>query len=241
MNIARLTRCAASLAVIVGTLGIAPACSSSTASTGAPQDPGATGGATDTAASAPDTNPDGVPYPTKNLGTSARVGGIPGNTMQNYKFLGYPGGDMSKGLQPISLASFFDPTGAKYKMIRIQASGTWCPHCQKETQVAATLSKEFADRKVAWIISLAEGPVQGTAATKTDLDGWVAAFQAPYTQFLDPGNKNFGIFYNAAALPWNATLNAKTMEIIESTLGGFEEPGAMLENIDSLLKVVDGL
>src|SRR4051812_46592564 len=71
-----------------------------------------------------DANPDGVAYPVKNVGTHARgvdgagnVAKKPGNVMQNFKFLGYPNADKSKGLQTVALADYFDPTGTKFKVI----------------------------------------------------------------------------------------------------------------------------
>ena len=212
------------------------ACSSSDTSTGGTtpaQDPGATG---DTgAATAPDKNPNGAPYPTANIGTSPRSGNTAGNVMQNFKFLGYKDGVIANGLSPMSLADFYDPKGDTYRLIRVQAAGSWCPHCVKETQTVATLPAELKSRKVAWIVSLAEGPVQGTGATKGDLDVWIGKYQAPFTHFLDPANHNFGAFYDAAALPWNATIDAKTMEILGSEVGGLENPTDLLANIDSYI------
>jgi thiol-disulfide isomerase/thioredoxin len=230
-------------------LALLAACSSSTSSTGTSsgsplpngQDPGVTGTGDTTAASAPDKNPGGVPYPTTNIGTNARSGSTPGNTMANFKFLGYPDGDISKGLQPMSMANFFDPKAEKYRMVRIQASGTWCIHCQKETQTVAPLAKQLADRKVAWVISLAEGPTPGTASTTKDLNGWINEFKAPYTHFLDPANHNLGQFYDAAALPWNATLDARTMEIVDAHVGGIENEKDMLADVDALLAKISAI
>src|SRR5262245_61197616 len=96
-----------------------------------PQDRGIEGPGEDPN-SAPDTNPDGVPYPTANIGTLPRKGSTPGNRIKNYKFLGYPNADSSKGLQPISLAQFFDPSGNLFRIIHIQAAGVWCTACQEE-------------------------------------------------------------------------------------------------------------
>ena len=185
-----LTTLAALTAVSV--LALAACSSDSTTPSTAPQDPGAVGSGDTSAASAPDKNPDGVPYPTANLGTSPRSGSTPGNVMQNYKFLGYKDGKISNGLTPMSLADFFDPQAKNYKMIRIQASGSWCVHCEKETETVAALSADLASRKVAWIISLAEGPTPGVPSTTTDLTAWINKYQAPYTHFLDPGNHNDG-------------------------------------------------
>lgn len=215
------------------------ACSSS-ASTGssttpAEQDRGIEGSGDTSAASAPDKNPEGIPYPSDNIGTNPRVGDRAGNRVQNFKFLGYPGGDVSKGLQPISMASLFDPSGARVKLIHVQASGTWCTYCQAETQVVVPLAQKLADRKVVWVVSLAEGPTPGSPATSKDLDKWVAQFKAPFTHLLDPGNGNFGPFYDASALPWNANIDARTMEILSSGVGATTTDTAILGDVDKWL------
>jgi hypothetical protein len=217
---------------------------SSTSPAGGEQDRGIEG--TGDAVNAPDTNPDGVPYPTDNLGTNPRqgepgkAGFRPGNKMSNYKFLGYPNGDKSQGLQPISLATLFDPTGARVKIIHLQASGTWCTFCKEETKVVTPLKAELDSRKVVWIISLAEGKIGGTPATTADLDQWMAQFKPPYTHFLDPGNKNLGVFYDAAALPWNADIDATTMEILKTGVGAQDHLKAkdILDGFDRLLATI---
>lgn len=188
---------------------------------------------------ASDKNPDGVPYPTDNIGTNPRLAKKPGNRIFNYKFLGYPDGDMSKGLQPLSLASFFDPEGKRYKLIHIQASGSWCVYCQKETEIVTPLKAKLEAKKVVWVMSLAEGPAVGSPATKGDLDKWMNNYKAPYTHLWDPGNKNFGVFYDAAALPWNANIYAKTMEILSSGVGGVTTEADLMKDIDEQLKLID--
>lgn len=219
---------------------ILAACSSSTTTGGnGEQDKGIEGTGDNTTVVAPDKNPEGVPYPGDNIGTSPRQGDRPGSRMTNYKFLGYPDGDMSQGLKPISMASFFDPSGTKYKLIHVQASGTWCVYCKEETKVVTPLRQKLADRKVVWVISLAEGPTPGTAATAGDLDKWVSQFKAPYTHLLDPGNKNFGPFYDAAALPWNANIDARSMEILSSAVGAATSESAILGDIDKWLNQID--
>ena len=137
------------------------------------------------------------------------------------------------------MATLFDPTGSTYKLIHIQASGTWCVYCQEETKTIVPMRQTLADRKVAWIISLAEGPTPGTPATSEDLDRWVSQFKAPYTQFLDPANRNFGPFYDAGALPWNANVNAKTMEILSSGVGATTKEADILADVDGWITKID--
>lgn len=233
------------VAPVLFSLLAACASSSSKGSSGAAggdgDDKGLGGNGEGSAASAPDTNPYGVPYPTDNLGTNARQGKTPGNKIPNYKFMGYPDGDMSKGLQPVSLANFYDPEARKFKLLHISASGTWCVYCREEVETVAPMKAKLDQRKVAWLISFAEGASPGTPATKEDFDKWLKNFTPPYTHVWDPGNKNFGPFYDAAALPWNANLNAKTMEILESGVGaqGYQTEAEVLKTVDNWLTQID--
>ncbi len=225
------------LAVIfaASVVGLA-ACSSS--NTPAPEQSGGIEGEGETAAtSAPDTNPDGVPYPTDKIGTIPRKGTTAGNRIQNFKFLGYPDGDVSGGLKPVSLAQYFDPTGNRYKIVHIQASGVWCTFCQTETKIVAQLKQDLESRKTVWLISLAEGPTPGTPSTRKDLDGWINEFKAPYTHWLDPGNANLGPFYDRSALPWNCNIDATTMEILTSGTGAHTTKEAVLKDIDDAIEM----
>ncbi len=216
----------------------AAACTSSTEPA---QDPGLTGTGTGAsqAESAPDKNPDGVEYPTANIGTQPRIGKTKGNTIANFKFMGYPDGNVDGGLQPISLANFFDPQGTKYRLIHIQASGSWCTYCRQETEVVTPMVNDIKAKKVVWIISLAEGVTPGSPSTKTDLDRWVKAFNSPFTHLWDAGNAKLGIFYDAAALPWNTNIDARTMEILTATVGATTGKDAILKEIDDALAMTN--
>jgi thiol-disulfide isomerase/thioredoxin len=183
-------------------------------------------------ATAPDKSPSGVDYPTANQGVTV------GSVIQNYKFLGYPDGNPANGLQPMSMAQFFDPSGSKYKLIHVQASGTWCTYCKQEIRTVIPLAPQLNERKVVWIVSLAEGTVQGTPAAKEDLDKWISSFKWNAPHFLDSGNKNFGPFYDAAALPWNANIDAKTMKILSTGVGAATTEKAILDDLDAQLKKI---
>src|SRR5262249_53579805 len=98
---------------------------------------------------------------------------------------------------------------------------------------------QFAQLKVVWLVSLAEGPTPGTPSTQTDLNNWVQDYNTPFTHVLDPANKNLGLFYDAAALPWNGNFSAKTMEILSSGTGANEEASSILAEVNDYLKQVD--
>jgi hypothetical protein len=225
-------------ASVLALIAFAACASSSTPST-PEQDKGLEGPGVGAADSAPDTNPAGDKYPTENIGTTPRKGEKPGNLIQNFKFLGYPDADKSQGLKPISLAQYYDPTGSKYRIIHIQAAGVWCSACQAETQTVVPMKAVLEEKKAVWLVSLAEGPTPGQPSKQKDLDGWIAEFKSPYTHFLDPGNANLGPFYDRTALPWNANIDAKTMEILTSGTGGIVKTEGIIEEIDNALKLAD--
>ena len=210
-------------------LAIASSCASSE------QDRGLEGTGVSAADSAPDTNPDGVPYPQENIGTLPRKLDVPGNRIRNFKFLGYPNANVASGLKPVSLAQFYDPTGSRYQVIHIQASGVWCTVCQAETEVVVPLKSELDAKKIVWLVSLAEGPTPGTASKQKDLDGWIGKFGSPFTHWLDPNNANLGPFYDRSALPWNANIDARTMEILTSGTGGIVTEKGIRDELDSAI------
>jgi hypothetical protein len=214
------------------------ACSSSSK-----QDEGLVGEGEGAAAAAPDTNPEGIPYPTDNIGTVERKGvgakAKPGNRIANFKFLGYPNADKSQGLQPMSLAQFFDPTGSKYRILHIQASGVWCTACQAETEVVVPMKSELDTKKTVWVVSIAEGATPGTASKPADLDNWIAKFKSPFTHFIDPNNANLGQFYDRTALPWNANIDTRTMEILTAGTGAMTTRDGILKEIAEAMTLAD--
>lgn len=188
-------------------LAVSAACSGGSSN----QDPGLTGTGD---LQGPEVNEYGQAYPTRNLGRTARTGGTPGSVMKNFKFLGYRNGDMSKGLQTIALANFFDPEQRKYKLIHISVAGVWCQPCQQETEEAVGVAKELEAKGVVLFQALGDGPIQNRGATKEDLDGWVNRFKINFNIALDPDMKNMGEFFEQGAIPFNMDIDARTMEIL---------------------------
>jgi len=233
-------------AVVVSLFAVA--CSSATTGSGTPgpeQDKGLVGEGQGPVGK--ETNPDGVAYPTTNIGTkasthSSKTGkvGAPGNVMKNFKFYGFPKGDKSQGLQQVSLADYFDPQTKNYRLIHIQAAAVWCGPCNAEAKAAGTLAGELKTKKVAWLTALVESAKQGAPATQSDLDKWLTAYPSDYGHVLDPNNANFGVFFDAAAIPWNADLDARTMEILYASTGGAGTAEGVRSELDGWLKFLDG-
>lgn len=165
------------------------------------------------------TNPYGAEYPSANVGRVARKGSAAGNTIENFRFQGYPDGVVGD-LKPMQMADFYDPElRSNIRLIHIQASGSWCPVCRQETQAVKAKLAEWREKGVVWILSMAEGSVGGRPSDKDDLDKWIKQYDLDHPAWLDSGNAQLGVFYNAAAMPWNATIDATTMEIVDSHVG----------------------
>ncbi len=191
-----------------------------------------------------ETNPEGKAYPTTRIGTKPSTHtkdrlGTPGDIMKNFKFYGYPKGDKSQGLQQVSLADYYDPDTKNYRLIHIQAAAVWCGPCNTEAKAAAPLAGEFKEKKIAWITALVETAKRGSPSTQGDLDKWLGAYQSDFSHVLDPNNAQLGVFFDAAAIPWNADLDARTMEILFASTGGAGTAEAIRADFAGWLKFLD--
>jgi hypothetical protein len=166
-------------------------------------------------------NPDGVlyPAPATGYGKTARRGTNAGSIIQNFKFLGYPRADASKGLQTIALADYYDPCNKRLKLLHLTVAGVWCAPCNQETDAMVAATQQLASDRVMVIQALDDGPALGTPATQSDLDYWIRKHGSNFTEMLDPGLKNLGGFFDAASIPWNCDIDPRTMEIIRSANG----------------------
>ncbi len=208
-------------------LSVLVACSSSAPAPGPTtvQDPGT---AAPTA-----TNPQGVAYPTTNIGYTVRT------RIPNLKFVGYkaasPTGQLTTtGTPPvIQLADLYNPNGTNGNtiIIHISAGSRWCPPCNAEAseisgydyqtnkRTGPGIAANLAPIGVVFVNALIDGFTPGTAATLDDLRGWVDDHQVNFTQVLDPATTESASFFLGASIPWNADIDARSMEIINMQQG----------------------
>ncbi len=169
--------------------------------------------------------PNGAAYPTANIGYRARSAALAGNRIPNLKFLGYPNGDSSKGLQQIALSDYYDPSGKIYKVIQLVGSSVWCGPCNQETDELVAGGGEMSKKGLVIVQALLDGNEMGKGAVADDLVRWVGDHQIKFTVVLDPNSRNLGPFFDAAAVPWNGYVDARSMEILQAGVG-MEEGGA---------------
>jgi hypothetical protein len=166
-------------------------------------------------------NPDGIPYPTvpAGYGHAARRGNTAGSVIQNFKFLGYPNADGSKGLQSIALSDYYDPCGRRLKLLHLSVAAVWCTPCKEETAAFVAAKATLDSEQVVVLQALSDGPTMNVGATEADLQFWIKQNKPTFTEMLDPNLANLGVFFDAAAVPWNADIDPRTMEIIDDQTG----------------------
>lgn len=170
-------------------------------------------------------NPYGKPYPTQNLGFDARTQTRPGNILRNIKFQGYKttqGTAVSPSgkTEPVSLADLYDPdTKNGFKVLHITVSSVWCSPCVEETKEMVSVAPEATSKQVLFFQALADGPEVGTGATIGDLDFWATKSKVNFTLVLDPSLKALGPLFTAGAVPFNANIDLRSMEILSAVAG----------------------
>jgi len=181
------------------------------------------GGSASVDSGAAGVNPDGVPYPkpAAGYGHTARSGSTPGSVIEDFSFQGRLAG--STKLTTISLANYYDPCNKREKILHLSVAAAWCQPCFEETMaVVADLasSDSVLDKdRIVFVQAIDDGSTQGVPATVTDLDNWITENHSNFTEMLDPDLHNLGGFFDAAAIPWNADIDVRTMEILDSNEG----------------------
>jgi hypothetical protein len=159
-------------------------------------------------------------YPPGPYGTGVNA------TLENYAFLGWrdpvaAGYDQSQ-LEQVHLSEYYDPTGSKgLKLIWINASAVWCSVCRAEMRDIKNngVHSEFAAKGVQLVVTLFEDNKSGPARP-LDLHNWgsVPEHSIDFPLLLDPGFK-LGAFFTSDATPLNMLVDARTMRVVDATMG----------------------
>ncbi len=192
------------------------------------------GGPTEADAGGGDTSPQApAPYPTTHLGERARKGNTPGDVMANIGFQGYPNGDRAQGLQKVALSDYYDPNSRR--VIQLVAGTAWDTSSKLETQSLQDYWASHASGGATLIFVLVEG-ASHQPSTSADLLGWATNYGLTFTSALDPGATRLGHFFDTAAAPWNAYLDARTMEILQVGVGLPTSSGGTTDGSDDLVQ-----
>jgi hypothetical protein len=169
--------------------------------------------------------PSGVDYQKQDY-PAGPYGTGEGSTLENFAFLGWrdpvaAGYDQTK-LEQVRLSEFYDPSGSKgIKLIWINASAVWCSVCRSEMRDIKNngVRAEFAPKGVQLVVTLFEDNKSGPARP-LDLHNWGSAKEhaIDFPLLLDPGFK-LGAFFSSDATPLNMLVDARTMRVLDETMG----------------------
>jgi peroxiredoxin len=174
-----------------------------------------------------------LPYP------DAPFGSVQGSTIANYRFLGWNSPIAAEldvnALEPVSLAHFYDPKGAKgIKFLVITSTAVWCSACKAEYRDMAQKVASYQNRGVEFMGALFEDNDSGPARP-TDLKNWANAYDVAFPFVLDPQLK-LGVFFNREATPMTMVIDAKTMQIVSIEEGwAATGPNSLWSLLDTLL------
>jgi len=165
-----------------------------------------------------------------------------GSVIENLEFLGWHD-PVAAGYDPanfevVRLSDFYDPSGQQRKIIVLNASAVWCSVCRaeyrhmKDMDIHATYEAKGAQLLGALFEDASGGP-----ATPADLTVWgsTPAFSVAFPMVLDPGFK-LGAYFTSDSTPLNLIIDARTMQIIDATMG--YDPSASStywQQVDALL------
>lgn len=170
-----------------------------------------------------DANPDGVPYPTDHIGSAERTRSRPGDRIPNFTFQGYVNGDRSK-LQTISMADYFDPDRKRHRLLVIQFAATWCAYCSQEVnetmRVKASPEDSAAIEGAVFLQILVSGAKLQQGPSLDEAEQWAARHNMSYSMAIDVGARRVTrLGVDGSVMPWDARIDTRTMEIIESSGG----------------------
>ncbi len=180
----------------------------------------------------PNTNPDGVPYPTSNVGTSTHT------RIPNFKLMGFRAKDTASivdttgGLTTLAMSDYYDPLGTRgIKLVHVSVNVRWCSPSnqqvswlsgydhQSNQRTGSGVAAQLASEGVVFMDVLVEGFAPGTTATLDDLRGWVQDHQINFDAAIDSSYGELGSLFNQAAIPFNVIIDARSMEIEQTSVG----------------------
>ena len=210
-------------------------------------------GPTDGTGAPCDTNTYGVCYPTDHVGTAVAEIGQDGNLWQhgdriaNFRFMGFrsPGTYTTDAVttpEALSLSDFYDPEGELgIKVLHIMVNVRWCGPSNEEADFVAganytgqntggaSFASELAPLGVRFLEVLVDGLMLGQPATLDDLRAWVTEHRIDYAAGVDGNYGELGPFFPQAAIPFNLEIDARSMEILATSMGFDSEMDASLK------------
>ncbi len=163
-------------------------------------------------------SPDGTAYPTTNIGGQPRTASGPGQTFPNLTLEGIRSAATVDTPEVVSMAEYYDPSGARYDLLHVVAIFMWCPHCNNETNNLASIAAWQADHRVA-VVQIAMEGYGGASPGWSDLQKWVGDHNLGFPVLVDGQGAELGQYFSVNSVPMNIVVNPRTMEILAVEVG----------------------
>lgn len=173
----------------------------------------------DAPVAAHDANPDGVAYPTDHLGGRARAGTQRGDRIPNFTFQGYPDSNRAGGLKTISLADYYDPGQKHGKVLHLMEAAYWCTICDGQTKDMTAKKAAVSGTGVVILQAIMNGAKHDVGPSLLEVDNWMDRYPTWFTVMIDERAKRVGTVSEVDAVPWNALIDLRTMEILFVGIG----------------------
>ncbi|HYJ08248.1 MAG TPA: hypothetical protein VEX18_04550 [Polyangiaceae bacterium] len=149
-----------------------------------------------------------------------------GSTLEDFAFLGWRDPVTSEydleRMETVRLSEFYNPDGrSDVKLIWINASAVWCTVCRAEMRdINIQDIKGTMGPKGLQLIETLFEDNDSLPAKPLDLQKWgqVVDHSIDFPLLLDPGFK-LGAFFTSDATPLNMLVDARTMRILDATMG----------------------
>lgn len=168
-----------------------------------------------------DANPDGKTYPTDHVGGVPRSGSRRGDRIPNLTFQGYPDSSRAAGLKTVSLADYYDPTSTpgRPKVLHLMEAAYWCTICDGQTKEMAPLKDALAAEGVVVVQAIMNGARLDVGPSLLEVGKWMDRYPTWFTVVIDERAKRVGTVSEVLAVPWNALIDLRTMEILYAGSG----------------------
>ena len=164
------------------------------------------------------TNPDGVPYPTANIGGQPRTATQAGQLFPNLSLEGVRSVTTMDTPAVVSMAEYYDPTGARYDLLHVIGIFFWCPHCNNESTNLSAIAAWRATKRVA-VVQIAMLGYGIAAPGWSDLQKWVSDHNLDFPVLVDGNGAQLGQYFSVDYVPLNIVVDPRTMEILAVDVG----------------------
>lgn len=139
---------------------------------------------------------------------------------------------------PICIDEYFDPSGARSKLLLIESCAVWCVACRAEyggsgnrLSLADHLAKRESQgfRTIGTIYQDASAEPATTQVAAT----WARTFDLTFPFAVDQDHLQLGQFSPPDIAPFNMLIDTRTMTIVLQVPG--DEPGILFQKVDDFL------